>query len=55
MSDKSPAGISALKLALLAQQARQQMNGIDLLAAEPIAIIGAGCRFPGGANSPDDF
>jgi acyl transferase domain-containing protein/aryl carrier-like protein len=24
-------------------------------ATEPIAIIGIGCRFPGGANSPDAF
>lgn len=24
-------------------------------SAEPVAIIGMGCRFPGGANSPDDF
>ena len=22
---------------------------------EPIAIIGIGCRFPGGANNPDSF
>lgn len=24
-------------------------------AGEPVAIIGIGCRFPGGANSPDEF
>ena len=22
---------------------------------EPIAIVGIGCRFPGGSNSPDEF
>ena len=24
-------------------------------SAEPIAILGIGCRFPGGVNSPDDL
>ena len=24
-------------------------------ACEPVAIIGIGCRFPGGASSPDRF
>ena len=45
--------MSTVKLALLASQVRAQLADGDALAAEPIAVIGIGCRFPGGANSPD--
>ena len=45
--------ISAIKLALLAKQARAQ-NGA-LLRSDPIAIVGMSCRVPGGAATPDQM
>ncbi|NEQ95844.1 MAG: hypothetical protein F6K30_03780, partial [Cyanothece sp. SIO2G6] len=37
------------------RQLRQQVKANEDAQREPIAIIGIGCRFPGGANSPADF
>ncbi len=46
--------LSAAKLALLAERVRAQRLDLDVLRAEPIAIVGLGCRFP-GAPSPDGY
>jgi len=45
------AQLSPLQLALAAQQLEAKR---PIMAAEPLAIVGLGCRFP-GANSPAEF
>ncbi len=47
------ARLSPEKQALLARQLRGE--GAERVAAEPLAIVGLGCRFPGGAASPQAF
>lgn len=48
-------GTSAVKLALAVKRARADSDSADLGRSEPIAVIGIGCRFPGGANSPSEY
>jgi len=47
--------LSPKRLLLLAAELQSKLEAAGSAAREPVAVIGLGCRFPGGANSPAAF
>src|SRR5882757_9508536 len=37
------------------QVAKQRLRDFEARETEPIAIVGMGCRYPGGVNTPEDL
>ncbi len=47
--------LSPKRLALLALELQNKLDVAERQKNDPIAIIGMGCRLPGGANTPDEY
>ncbi len=55
MSHSPPARISPARLALAVRKLRGEREDLALLASDPIAVIGMGCRLPAQSDSPEAY
>jgi len=54
MSDSPGDVLSAARLALAIRRFKEETPDCRMLAADPIAIVGIGCRLPGDVRSPEE-
>jgi acyl transferase domain-containing protein len=47
--------LSRERLTLLAIDLYERLDKSEKRRSEPLAIVGMGCRFPGGSNGPEDY
>ncbi|HRI64093.1 MAG TPA: SDR family NAD(P)-dependent oxidoreductase [Polyangium sp.] len=55
MSNSTNALTMEQRMLLALKEARTKLETAERAQREPIAIIGMGCHFPGGANTPDAY
>ncbi|MGK7908957.1 MAG: SDR family NAD(P)-dependent oxidoreductase [Synechococcus sp.] len=55
MSNRTETQPSSQRILLALDEAIAKLEAVERAKTEPIAIIGTSCRFPGGANNPEEF